>query len=203
MNNIHKMKTHFLLALLICGYGMAFGQGISYKIAEDSKMTIDGTSTIHSWTSKVNTINGSLMLDDKVAKKDNFKKGDKVQQVNISIPVTSIESPRGAAMDQKTYNALKSEEHPNITFELGDNKITSVSGDTFEMEAKGNLKIAGKSQAIVLQVKGARNSASKVSFVGSYTLNMKDYDIEPPSAMFGQIVTGEEVTINFDLIVSK
>jgi hypothetical protein len=42
-----------------------------------------------------------------------------------------------------------------------------------------------------------------MNFAGAYKLNMTEYEMEPPTAMFGQIVTGEEVEIKFDLTVNK
>ncbi|MEQ8807891.1 MAG: YceI family protein, partial [Imperialibacter sp.] len=73
----------------------------------------------------------------------------------------------------------------------------------FAVEAKGNLTIAGKTNAVTLPVAGKRDANGKYSFEGSYKLNMKDYDMEPPTAMFGQIVTGEEVEISVNLIVEN
>jgi hypothetical protein len=52
-------------------------------------------------------------------------------------------------------------------------------------------------------VSGKQLSEDRLSFKGAYKLNMKDYDMTPPSAMFGQIVTGEEVEIRFELVVNK
>jgi len=40
---------------------------------------------------------------------------------------------------------------------------------------------------------------SKLSFKGTLPLKLSDFNIEPPSAMFGQIVTGDEITLNFEL----
>ena len=54
---------------------------------------------------------------------------------------------------------------------------------------------------ISLSVNASFSADKSLSFTGSYTLNMKDYAIEPPSAMFGQIVSGEKVTISFNVQV--
>ena len=42
-----------------------------------------------------------------------------------------------------------------------------------------------------------------VSLEGEKTFNMTDYGIEPPTALFGTITTGDEVTIKFKSILTK
>ena len=199
-----KMSRIFLLSLFFATfYVVSVAQTVKFNVSEETVMTITGTSTLHSWTSEVNTVTGYVELEEKMVKKGKVKKGDPIPSVQIVVPVKSIISPRGSTMDKKTYAALKSEEHANITFDLKDNEIFSVSVDTFTVMSSGSLEIAGKTLQVAFPVKGKIISADKVSFTGAYKLNMKDYDMVPPSAMFGQIVTGEEVEIKFNLIVSK
>ncbi|WP_339788566.1 YceI family protein [uncultured Imperialibacter sp.] len=196
-------RTHpILLAVAFLAiFSHSYGQNSDLKVSKSSEMSISGTSTLHSWTCNVTDVSGTVKVDEKILKKGEFKKGDKIAAVSITVPVLSIKSERGETMEQKMYNALKYEENPNITFSLTDNQITSPGKETFAVEAKGNLTIAGKTKAIALPVAGKRDASGKYSFEGSYKLNMKDYDMEPPTAMFGQIVTGEEVEISFKLIV--
>lgn len=180
----------------------AYSQAVKLNVAEDSKMSITGTSTLHDWTSEVQTIQGYVEVEESFLKKGKAKKGDEIAGVHVVVPVKSIISPRGATMDKKTYNALKSEEHPEIIFDLKDNKI-QADGDGYSINAKGDLTIAGQTKQVEFPVKAKLISAEKMSFEGSYKLNMVEYNMEPPSAMFGQIITGEEVEIKFELIVNK
>ncbi|MEQ9100562.1 MAG: YceI family protein [Imperialibacter sp.] len=198
-------RTHpILLAVAFLAiFNQSYGQNSDLKVSKSSEMSISGTSTLHSWTCNVTDVSGTVKVDEKILKKGEFKKGDKIAAVSITVPVLSIKSERGETMEQKMYNALKYEENPNITFSLTDNQITSPGKETFAVEAKGNLTIAGKTNAVTLPVAGKRDASGKYSFEGSYKLNMKDYDMEPPTAMFGQIVTGEEVEISFKLIVEN
>ena len=39
----------------------------------------------------------------------------------------------------------------------------------------------------------------KVQFTGSYTLKMTDFSVKPPTAMFGTIKTGDEITVKFNV----
>lgn len=198
-----KMSRIFFVTCLMFVYTFSVAQTVKLNVSEETVMTITGSSTLHDWTSEVNTVNGSVEIGAKMLKKGKAKNGDEISGVHIVVPVKSIISPRGATMDKKTYNALKHEEHPEIIFDLNDNKVSSIVGDTLMISASGSLTIAGKTKAVDFPVKGKFISSDKMSFSGSYKLNMVEYDMEPPSAMFGQIVTGEEVEIKFVLIVLK
>lgn len=197
------------LKILILTFVFAFvstlsnSQNVKYNVSDETVMTVSGTSTLHDWTSTVNRVNGFVEISDQMAKNGKAKKGDEIKLVEISIPVDSIISPRGAVMDKKTYEALKSKENPEIVFKLSNNTISNVNGASFTMDAGGDLTIAGVIKHVDFPVEGKFISGDKMNFIGSYTLNMVDYNMEPPSAMFGQIVTGEVVTINFELIVTK
>lgn len=179
---------------------------VEYKISSESTMTISGTSTIHDWTSKVNEINGTYVLKESIAEKKLPKSGSIVESVKIEIPVLSIESPRGATMDNKTYNALKSEEHPNIIFEVSQDQIKSITdpkAETFQLDVTGNLTIAGNTKEVSLTLDGQKVNENTLKFKGSIPIDMVTYNVEPPTAMFGQIKTGKDVTIDFELTLVK
>ena len=197
-------KIAFIAFCFVLVYEIGVGQTQKLNVLnEETTMTVSGTSTLHDWTSEVNTVNGFVEVGEKLLKKGKVKNGDVISSVSIVVPVKAIISPRGATMDKKTYAALKSEEHPEIKFSLNDSKITSVSGETFQVSVAGDLTIAGETKDVEFPVEGKIIPEDKLSFSGEYKLNMVEYNMEPPSAMFGQIETGEEVTIKFELIVIK
>ena len=200
------MKRILLLFLIHLFFiSLSFPQ-VPYKIEEGSVMTISGTSTIHDWTSKVNEIKGEYIFKKVIMDKKFPKSGSIVERIRLLVPVLSIESPRGATMDNKTYNALKSEEHPNLIFEVKEDNIENIidaSEEKFLMKVTGNLTLAGNTKEINLSLEGQRLATGQIEFKGSYPIDMIEYDIEPPTAMFGQIKTGKDVTIDFDLILSE
>lgn len=200
---MNRMKIYLLSFLMMAISSYTLAQTVKYSVTDSTKMTVSGTSTLHDWTSKVTEINGFVEVDEKFAKSGKVKKGDEIYLVSVQVPVKSIISPRGATMDKKTYEALKAEEHPEIIFNLKNSPVASVNGEVFTITAQGELTIAGVTKEVVFQVEGKQISAERMSFTGSYKINMTEYDMTPPSAMFGQIVTGEEVVIGFELVVNK
>jgi len=179
---------------------------VVYKIDEGSVMTITGTSTIHDWTSKVNEIKGDYILKDDIKNKNIPKSGSIIEQVTLVVPVLSIESPRGATMDNKTYNALKSEEYPNLTFKVKEDNIERIldkAENKFLLKVTGDLTLAGHTKEVIIAVEGQKLASGQFKFKGAYPIDMVEYEIVPPTAMFGQIKTGKDVTIDFDLILSE
>jgi len=178
---------------------------VEYKIDDESTMTITGTSTIHDWTSKVNEINGIFIFKNEITQKKLPKTGSIVEQVKLIIPVLSIESPRGSTMDKKTYNALKSETYPELSFEVTSDNVESIIDKAeakFLLRAYGVLSMAGESKEINVSLECQRMTDGKLKISGSYPIDMLEYKIEPPSAMFGQIKTGKDLIIDFELFLS-
>lgn len=191
----------FLLAFIS---NLSFAQ-VEYKVDDESTMTITGTSTIHDWTSKVNEINGVFIFKNEITQKKLPKSGSIVEQVKLIIPVLSIESPRGSTMDNKTYNALKSETYPDLIFEVTSDNLELIidkAEGKFLLRVYGVLSMAGESKEINVSLECQRMKDGRLNISGAYPIDMLEYKIEPPSAMFGQIKTGKDLMIDFELIFS-
>ncbi len=162
-----------------------------YTVSKDSKVEILGTSSVHDWESKVENVTG----------KGNVKlEGSALKELNnlkVVFEVKSIESGK-SKMNSLTYEALKEEDHPNIIFSLKELSSTSDG----KVTGTGKLNLAGKIRTV--QVNGnIKITGNSVIISGEQPLNMTDYDIEPPTAMFGTIKVGEEVTIRYNLVLKK
>ncbi|MCB0493622.1 MAG: YceI family protein [Cyclobacteriaceae bacterium] len=187
------MKKPIISLLLIITFLMVIDpvQAQTPYHIKSEKITVAGSSSLHDWVSEVTTVewSGSLKLVDGQL--------TDVASVRVKIPVTSIKSDNGRIMDGKTYDAFNSEKYPTITYQMSE---ATLSGDV--IKATGTLTMAGASKVISLDVKASVISAGDVQLTGSYTLNMRDYKMTPPTAVMGTIKVGEEVTINFDLTLS-
>ncbi|MEQ9298370.1 MAG: YceI family protein [Cyclobacteriaceae bacterium] len=156
-----------------------------------SDMSVLGTSTLHDWESDVQEVSGSVSL---TAEGNQLKE---LADLSITVIVKSIKSGK-SGMDKNTYNALNEKEFPNITYEL-----TSVENMTDkDVRTVGRLSISGTTNSKELISQYVINEAS-ISFNGAITFNMTEFNIDPPTALMGTIKTGDEVTIEYDVIFSK
>lgn len=159
----------------------------SYTLSDTSAMTIDGSSSLHDWTVTANTMEGTVT-----------ENGDSVRAVQFSVAVADILSDRAAAMDNKMHDALKKEEHPKVIFTV--DGAGATIGENQDL--KGTLTIAGVEQQVNVPATISQEEGT-LRIKGERMIALKDYGIEPPTAMFGSIVVGDEVTVKFDLVFKK
>jgi len=192
------MYRIFFIYFTVLFSGTAFGQS-EFRIAiQDSKMTIKGSSSLHDWQCRVEQITGQTKAE---------VEGGKLKQLSsltLSANSNSIRSIKEngdyyeKAMDKNIYKALLSDKHPNITFTLSRVNSIKAAGNSTQVEATGIITIAGSRKETVLTVK-ATPTATGIIFEGSVPIKMTDYNVEPPTALFGTIKTGNEVVVDFKM----
>ena len=192
MNAINKLTL--LIAFAISALGVYAQEAYAVK---DFDVKIEGTSTLHDWVSEVTKVKS----DAKLAFEGQRLK--QIDQLSVTIPVKSIESTKGRIMDNKTYDALKSKSHPNISFKLKSAKVTPTGTKSVRVNATGALTIAGATRTVELVANGKPASDEAITFSGSKQLRMSDYNIEQPTALLGTIETGNEVTIRYQLTLTS
>jgi len=190
----------FVLGIMMCLVAQ-HTRAQTLTFSPESSCTISGTSTLAAWTAEVDTIRGQLVLGQGFEQAAAPKAGASIQAASLSIPVQSIRGARGEAMTEKIHRAFKAEQHPHIAFSLTEAQVSQLGENaTFEVQARGTLSMAGVSHDISLPLQGRVLPDGSLQFEATHKLNMTDFGIEPPSAMFGQIVCGDEVTIIFKLL---
>jgi polyisoprenoid-binding protein YceI len=162
-----------------------------------SKATINGTSTLHDWESQVTeiTAKGSFQVKDKSIAT--------IQDAVIKIAVTGIKSKEGKKMDNKTYEAFKSDENPSITYAFKNAAVKISADHLVTIEAAGTLSMAGTSKPVSLSAKGKELPNGDLQLSVSKTLKMTDFNMEPPVMLLGTIKVGDEITVTFDFELSK
>lgn len=152
-----------------------------------SSIYIDGTSTLHDWTSTVDDMTGSL---NAVVEGKSLKK---LQSINVSIPVKSIRSGK-SSMDKDTYTALNESEFPAIKFKL---KTYNIGAEILTLS--GELSIAGTTKLVKIKTPYEMKDG-RIEIEGKQSVKMTDFNVEPPTAFIGTIKTGDELRIRFNLV---
>lgn len=106
-------------------------------------------------------------------------------------------------MDSRAYTALKEKAYNAIVFVLTSATIVPGQKNEFQVKGKGNLSIAGVTRPVTLEVTGLVNADGTITCKGVEKLKMTDYQIKPPVFMLGALKTGDELTIDFTLVVKK
>lgn len=163
---------------------------VQYQPKNDFTLTINGTSTMHDWEMKTSKIacNATFTF---------YEDGELggLTLLNFTMPAESLKSER-TGLDAVAYRALKTKQYPTITFNL---TSAAVSKQGTVISCKGNLTVAGVTQSIDIVGAAQINADRSITIKGTKQIDMRDFDIDPPTFLFGQFTTGENVTITFNL----
>jgi polyisoprenoid-binding protein YceI len=181
------------LVVLMVSVSSAVADGFGYS---SHKMVINGTSTLHDWSCPASRLK---------AKGDFTLAGGELQSVSsmwVEADALSIKSDK-EDMDAKIYEALKTDQHRNITFMLTTVRSMTKKGSEWILETTGNLTIAGKTNDVDMTVKATIDANGNVTFRGEKKLLMTSFGMTPPRAMLGMIKAGDEIRLDFTLTMKR
>jgi polyisoprenoid-binding protein YceI len=190
-----ETKHLFLSAFIILTISLSAQQVETYRI-EKSDLTIKGTSSLHDWEMKAGSVNclaNLIVMNQKV---------EKIEKVDFVCKTNSLKSEH-KLMDTKAHEALRADKYPEIKFSLTTSNISSTSNGELKGEIEGILKLSGVSKKVVLPISGRIDFSDNFKVKGAVKINMTDYNMKPPTAMFGTIVTGEVVEVVYDLTLQN
>ncbi|MDX2245679.1 MAG: YceI family protein [Bacteroidia bacterium] len=191
------MKRLSSITLLLISFLMSatFAQ-TTFKANENTEVKVTGTSTLHDWHANVKETKAEGVM---IVTGNGLTA---LTSLKVSMKVESMDTGE-KMMDKNLYKALKSEANPYITYKLKEVKSITPSSGGYSLNTLGTLTIAGITKTVNLTVKAKVNTDGSVTFTGSHKLDMVEYQVEPPVAVFGTIKTGKDVTIEFKLTLSQ
>lgn len=188
------MKAYFplLFVLLFTISGVAQNDLKIKKIdiLPNSQLSIKGTTNINDFECEFNT----LRFKNETFKVHYTENADILYFKNSVLPLENVNFDCGNRKINKDFHELlKSEEHPEILLRL---KKIDMSGKENSIVTVG-FTIAGVNRDYRFPVAITRDQ--QLCFDGKLKLNIKDFNLESPSKIFGLIVLEEEIEINFNL----
>jgi polyisoprenoid-binding protein YceI len=190
-SNSTRKTTVSILALAFMLISLtSYGQG-RYAQSSTSRISISGTSTMHDWT-----MTSEKATYDAVFETNPQGVPQQVTSLVVSVSAQSLKSGKNG-MDKNAYAALKTDKYKQITFQLESGKI-----DGKTIRCQGSLTIAGTTKQIEVETTYTILADGSIQCKGSKKLAMKDYNVDPPSFMFGSVTTGNEITVSFDVTLA-
>lgn len=184
---------HFLCVLVIWAF-TAQVQGQQWQLDSENPpvVTVTGTSTLHDWTvacAEVQEVPAQLALDP--------GNPGQITEFGFKVPVAAMDGGRGSSMNDKIFEAFKSAEHPFVSFQqTAPASYTKAQSGQFTITSTGTLTMAGASKSVEIECTGKVENG-KLIISGSKSLKMSDFNMAPPTAMFGQIKTNDDVVVNY------
>ena len=170
---------------------------LDYSLLPNSTLEFLGESTINTFNFRSESLKGrgTYIID-------NFLK-DSSYLAEISVDIESFDSGSDL-MNSEMYDALKYEEYPIINFRLIKIKHIQNSNNSllnFNADIIGVLTVAGKSNKMEINFKFVMLSDSTFYLKGNKSISMPDFNIDPPSKLFGLIQVDDTLIIYFNLYV--
>lgn len=192
-------RTNLLVGLVLAAAALAAAApapGLATTLYRPlpSKVTVEGTSTLHDWKVESAKIEGEVRVPE------GFLAGEAAEQptVAVTIPTRSLLSGK-KKMDDIMHGALAADRHRAIRYRLTSAKPKSGAGtDRVVLDTRGRLTIAGETREVAMEVEVLRQPGGRLLVRGAAPLKMSDFGIEPPTAMLGTIKTGDDVTVRFE-----
>lgn len=191
MTTYKKLQLVFA-SLLMMALTTQISIGQTYYLSNPaSKLKIEGTSNIHDWDITAEDQQGKLVA--------NFENGQliKIELLDFSVTTESLKSGK-SSMDKNTYKALNTEKYKKIIYRLNKaNSIECATNSSCKVSTTGSLTIAGKTKTVDINFV-ITITPYKIILSGNKTLKMTEFGIDPPTAIFGTITTGDTVDIKFE-----
>jgi polyisoprenoid-binding protein YceI len=168
---------------------------VEYHLCRGYSVTIHGTMIVHNWVETIDEVTGDMVASPHAGG------GTDLTSIRIVMGVRSIRSDMGAAMNKKTYKALKARANPQITFLL-DAPVTvwPLRQGQKPTAFAGHLTLAGVTRPVALIVDKFDVTSDSMRFEGKQTIKMTDFGVNPPSALFGTLKAGPVITIYFKTV---
>jgi hypothetical protein len=222
-----KLRTIVLLAACtvsaravpVTGTGNGNPDLATFSILPESRLTLSGHASIVTWRLTSRQLRGSITvgasphLVASVLSRwpsegwlGEFLDGPPFPaQASIAVPVASLHS-QSTDMMRDVRRALRAETFPNIHYEFLEIeeiriKPTDRQETEVEMLSKGVLSIGGRNRIVSLNVVARRTESGTIHLRGITEIRMSDFNVEPPTRLFGLIRASDDVEIEFELYV--
>lgn len=166
-----------------------------FSIKDKPSVVISGTSTLHDWD--MNCTSANTMANFTVGANNQITA---FNSVVFSMLVGDLKS-KHTAMDNNAYKALKKDKNPAIAFVMiaGTGTVTNLGNGNYTVKCKGKLTVAGTTLETDLVANCKVNADKTITVTGTKAIDMKQYNVDPPSFMMGAVKTGKDITLKFTL----
>jgi hypothetical protein len=178
------------------------------KPGKEMRVRIEGTSSVHAWQVEGPIIGGFLEVGPgfPIQPDQVVTPGRMDATAEVKIPVNSLKSvdntgkPYSDKMDEIMLGKLRSSSNSFIRFHLSElvlKEAAKTEDPPYHFDASGELTVAGVTRKITMPVSIRPLPNQGLKVVGSISIKMSDYQVEPP-VLAGFLTTDDEVKILFN-----
>jgi hypothetical protein len=171
-------------------------------VRDDSKLWIEGSSNLRSWSCETRALDADISVDpswERAVIAEGVNLSTLVRRVDIRVPVQSLKCGN-RRMERIMYDALKVSE---VGYILGSfDAVPGAAEDTLVVHTKGTLTVAGRENAVRMDVRAERLPGGVIRATSAVSILMTDYGVKPPIALLGMLQTDNKIVVKFELFVA-
>ena len=192
------IRTRISLTAAVLGLGAWTTPLDQMTLQPESKLWVEGTSTVRSWKCQAPGLD--VVVDAAPAAAKAVLTGERaVKSVRLAVTTDRMDCANGT-MNDHMKKALKATEFPTIAFTLSTYELVK-GADSVQATLNGELVLGGVKRPVVITAAVTPGTDGAMRVAGTYELHMKEYELKPPSLMFGTMKVGELVKVRFDLLL--
>jgi polyisoprenoid-binding protein YceI len=195
-----NIKTTLLALAIVLPSGAWTVANEMLVLQPQSRLWIDGTSSIRSFSCKAAEVNAVVEATGPNAIPQLLLADKGVKSVRVTVPAERLDCGNGT-MNEHMRKAIKLTEFDSIEFRLADYDVAR-NADGVSGTSNGTLLLGGVTKPITLKAEG-KPEVGMLHITGSYDLDMTEYGLKPPTLMFGRIKVGKTVKVNYDLLLKS
>lgn len=194
------LMIHLLVLLFTAAEGDIYSQDRFTADEEVSRIWIEGSSNVNTFDCIAHEYNGKAAVHQTISNTPE----EQPLFLKLKIEVDGFDCGK-QRMNRDLKNALKADSYPEIifTYNRADPIETENSEQSNTFLVQGSLTVAGVTRDISFIAEGDLLGNGKMRARGSKKILMTDYDIKPPTGLFGLIKADDELTVHFDLIAKR
>ncbi len=181
MNNPISKLTFLVLAFFLMGFTAKTDPIKIFSDKKKSEIKYNMSHPLKKWSAVSKNVNTVIMYNSE----ENI-----IETVAISVPISSFDS-KNSNRDANALEVLEALKYPNVKF--SSNNIKKNGND---LTIKGILEFHNIKKEIEIKAKQT-TTKNDISVLGNFTINMTDYNIEPPSLL--GMKTHEEINLEFKI----
>lgn len=192
-----RKRTPLTIALVAFLAMTAHAQSVAeLPVGDGSQVWIEGTTNINSWSCSATAVDATIAVE--VAFKEDPDFPRYLKSVQVRVPVSALKCGH-APMERSLRHALKADDalgprYITATFEaVRDGEATN----TLIVNTVGALAIAGRENAVKMDVGTTRLPDGTIEARGTVPILMSDFGIEPPTALLGAVRASNRVVVKF------
>lgn len=196
-----KVKLNQIIILFLILPFCAFNQHRQYAdlcFIDDSEINILGSSNVTDYQCILHDLTNNSNIE---IKSQVFDRTIKLQNAKVVLLANGFDC-ENRIMTKDFLKAIKGEKYPEITvafhqFTLSDN--VNKQPNQKNIPAKISIYLAGVTNYYSILLDRFEVKSDELQVVGLIHLRMSDFNITPPTALFGTIKTEDEITIDFKI----